>query len=113
MSAVGDDETFGRASTIIAGSRMAALVERILRLSVAAVRTSRSLATARHCVQAFHAMPADERRWCVVLLLAAALTGHLVMAAMLPMHARPTLTLTALAFLAAGFATGAAARRNR
>jgi hypothetical protein len=113
MSAVGDDETFGRAGKIIAESRAAALVEKILCLSVAAVRTSRSLAAARQRVHELQAIPADERRWCGVLLFAAALAGHVVMAAWLPMPARPTLTLTALALLAAGMAAGAAALRSR
>jgi hypothetical protein len=113
MKAVRDDETFRRAKKIIAGSRVAALVEGIFRRSVAGVRTSRSFAAARQFVQDLQATPADERGWCAVLMIAAALAGHVVMAAMLPWPARPTLTLTVLVLLAAGLAAGAATVRNR
>lgn len=112
MSAVRDDETFRSAVRIVTQSRVAALVERLVWRSIAAVRASRSFAVARQRVQEFQAMPADERGWCAVLMMASALAGHVVMAAMLPSPARPTLTLTALALLAAGLAAAAAAVRN-
>lgn len=113
MNAVRDDKTFRRASEIIAGSRVAAVVEGSLRRFVAGARTSRSVATVRPFVRELQAMPAGERGWCAVLTIAAALAGHVVMAAMLPWSARPTLTLTVLVLLAAGLAAGAAAVRDR
>jgi hypothetical protein len=112
MRATRDEETFRRAGQIVAQSGVAALVEGIVCRSVATIHASRSFAVARRRVREFQAMPADERGWCVILLVAAALAGHIVMAAVWPAPAKPTVTLTALALVAAGLAAILAAVRS-
>jgi hypothetical protein len=107
MSTANDETMFGRAGQIIAESRVAALVDRVCRRSLATALASRSLAAAQRRVLTVRRVPAGERGVCLLVVIATAVVGHVVMASMLPDVARPTVTLTALLLIAVCLAVAA------
>jgi hypothetical protein len=111
MSA-GADAMFRRAGRIIGQSRIAALVDRVSRICLASVRSSRFVAAVQQYVATWQTIPAAERASCALVVVATAVAGHLLMASMLPTAARPTLMLTALVLLAVCLAAGAHATRR-
>lgn len=106
------DDTFRRAGLIIEGSRVAALFGVVVARIGAGVSTSRALALVRSRAREFEALPAADWTWCVVLLIAVALAGHAVMAALLPWPARQAAAPAAAALLAASLAAVAAISRS-
>jgi hypothetical protein len=112
MSAPGQDATFSLAGDIVARSWIARRIDSLLAGAAAAATRSRILAIARKPIGNLQHMPARERAVCLLLLMTAAVSGHVVLASMLPASARPAIALTAL-LLAAGLAGGAAIRWRR
>ena len=113
MSREDDDRADRHAGRVVGDSRIAALLEVAVDGATASVRTSRVAGIARERARAFRALPRAERARCVLLTIAVALAGHLVMASMLPSRARPTPALTAAVLLGATAAAIAASARSR
>jgi hypothetical protein len=107
-----DEVRFGRAATIIAQSRVAALARGVCQRTLAAILTSRSFAATQRRTHAFRELAAGRRAGCAVLVTATAVAGHVAMASMLPAPARPATALTALVLLAICLAAGATAVRR-
>jgi hypothetical protein len=106
MSAIEDSGDAVRRAAWIAGrSRIATVADFIVDRSVASVRSSRALAFVRLRLGEFQSLPPGERTRCALIALGAALAGHIVLASMLPVPARPTLGLTAVALLGAALVT--------
>ncbi len=110
MSAGGRDATFSLAAEIVARSWAVKRIESTVGGVATAAGSSRSLAIMRKLIAEVRHMPAGERTVCLLLFSAAAISGHVLLASMLPASARPTVALTAL-LLAAGLA--AILRRRR
>jgi hypothetical protein len=102
-----------RAARVLSESRAAAVTADIVGAWAASLRDARVLMIARVLVQRAHALPRSELRIATLLLIATALAGHIIMARMLPLQARPSVWLTASALLAAILAASAAIARNR
>jgi hypothetical protein len=107
------DRVDHQAGRVVGHSRIAALLDVAVDGAAASVRTSRVLRMVRDRTRAFQALPRAERIRCVLLTIAVALTGHIVMASMLPSRARPTPALTAAVLLGATAAAIAASARSR
>jgi hypothetical protein len=106
MSAIEkSNDAVRRAGWIASRSRMATVADFIVDRSVASVRSSRALTLARLRLSEFQALPAGERTRCALIALGAALAGHIVLASMLPVAARPALGLTTVALLGAVLVT--------
>ena len=99
------DDAVRRAGWIVGRSRIAMVADFIVDRSVASVRSSRALALARLRLSEFQSLPRGERTRCALIALGAALAGHIVLALMLPVPARPTLGLTTVALLGAVLVT--------
>jgi hypothetical protein len=112
MSGAEDNAAFRRAGAIVAASRAAALTDRVLVAFEASVRSSRVLAAIRRSMATYGAMPAGERGRCVLTAIAVAVAVHVVMARLLPIAARPTVTLSALVLLAVCLGAAATATRR-
>ena len=102
-----------RARRVVGRSRIAAVLDATVDGAIASARTSRVLGIARNRARAFHALPRAERGRYVLLTIAVAVAGHLVMASMLPSRARPTPALTAAVLLGATAAAIAASARSK
>ena len=103
MSAIEEGEDAVRRASWIAGrSRIAAVAGFIVDRSAASVRSSRAVTLARRRLREFQSLSSGERTRCVLIAIGAALAGHVVLAAMLPAPATPTLGLTTVALLGAG-----------
>jgi hypothetical protein len=111
MSAVVDDETIRRADWIVGRSRIAAIIDLVIRRSAASVPPSRSLTVVRRGLREFGSLSAAAQMRCALVGGAAALSGHIVLAAMLPTAATPTTALTAVLLLGVCLAAAAARRR--
>ena len=112
MRPAANDGDFDRAGEIIAASRIGTLaVTSWQRLREHAGR-SRTAAALRQPWRASQSMSAGDRRRAAVFAVGVALIGHIVLAALEPEAARPTIALTALAWLATVAAAIAASRRN-
>jgi hypothetical protein len=109
----GGDAACDRAARVLSESRAAAVAAAVAGAWRASLRDSRALAVGRSVVRAAGALPRSERRLCALLLIASAVAGHVIMASMLPLQARPTVWLTASALLAAILAASAAIARSR
>jgi hypothetical protein len=107
MTGAHNETTFDRAGQIIAASWAAAFVGRVCRVSLAAVRASRSFAAVQRGVTAYRRTAISERGGCLVIAIATAVAGHVAMASMLPAAGRPTVTLTALLLVAVCLAAAA------
>ena len=100
MSAIKPDgDAIRRGGRIAGRSVMVTIADLAVGRSVASVRSSRALALARLRLTEFQLLPLGERTRCVLIALGAALAGHIALASMLPVPARPTLGLTIVALL--------------
>jgi hypothetical protein len=106
----GDDEAMQRAGWIASRSWIATLGDFVVGRSVASARSSRALMLARRCLQEFQSLPAAERARCELIASAAAVAGHVVLAALLPASARPMISVTAVALLAVGLTVSMSAK---
>lgn len=113
MNAGEDGTGFARAETIVAQSRLTAVLERSGDRALAAARTSRSVAAVRQRIDAFRSLPASARRECVGTAIVAAVAGHVVIAWMLPLRSTPVVALTAPLLVAMCLAAAAALRSLR
>ena len=95
------DDAVRRGGWIVGRSLSATIADLVVRRSAASVRSSPALRSVRRIWQEFRALSSGERAHCALIALGAALAGHLVMAAMLPTPASPTLGLTTVALLGA------------
>ena len=106
MSAIEErDDAVRRAGWIAGRSRIATVADFIVDRSVASVRSSRALALGRLRLSEFQSLPRGERTRCALIAVGTALAGHIVLASMLPVPARPTLGLTTVALLGAVLVT--------
>jgi hypothetical protein len=101
------------AASIVGGSAIAALVVAVVDKATASFRSSGTLAAVTRRIQAFEMLPRAEQVRSLVVVVVAALAGHIVMALMLPPRGRPIAALTAALFLAAIAAAVAATARSR
>ena len=98
----GDGDSMARGGSIVGRSRVAEFVRQIANHSGASVSSSRAAAQIHRLVREFDSLPAGERARCALIAAAAALGGHILMAALLPPSGRPTVAVTTLALLGAG-----------
>lgn len=110
MNPAAPHDTIGGGGRVVSHSRIAAVAAGLVSRSMASVRSSRAIELGRRGANGFQSLPAAERTRCVVIAAAAAVAGHVAMAALLPASASPTLSLTTLALLGAGVAVGVSAK---
>jgi hypothetical protein len=102
MSAIEEsDDAVRRAGRIVARSVMVTTADLVVRRSAASLRSSRALTLAGRCQREFQSLPSGERTRCALIALSTALAGHIVLASLLPVPARPMLALTTVALIGA------------
>ena len=101
------------AAAAIAASRIGRAADACMRVVVENIEGSRVIAIVRDRVARFEALPAADRRTSAIVLIAAAMAAHLVMASLLPPSVRPIRALTAVALPGAILAAAAAIARTR
>jgi hypothetical protein len=104
------EDAVRRAGWIASHSRIAAIAAFVVRRAVASVRSSWTRVFARRYLREFQSLPSGERTLCALIASTAALAGHILLAAILPASASPTLALTTVALLGIGLAAGASAK---
>jgi hypothetical protein len=109
----GKDEALERAEQIVARSVVAALAATAVARVAVSFHRSRLITLARESAHGFERLPVAERVRCALSIIAVALAGHVIIAAMLPAPARPTVALSAVALLGAILAARAASVRSR
>ena len=107
------DEAMRRAGWIAGRSGIATIADDVVRRLAASVRSSSALMAWRRGLREFRSLPSAERRRCVLIALTAALAGHVLLAALLPPAASPSVALTTVAFLGAALVVAAGAARSR
>ena len=98
---------------VLSTSRAVTIATVLAQRIEASVCGARSLARARRIVAMASALAPTERRTCAALIVVAAVSGHAIMASMLPPPARPTVWLTSGSLLASILAAVAAIARSR
>ena len=102
MSAIEEgDDAIRHAGRIAARSVTVTTADLVVGRSFASVRSSRALTLAGRRLREFQSLPSGERTRCALIALGSALAGHIVLASMLPVPARPMLGLTTVALLGA------------
>ena len=110
MSRTADlDDAMERARRIVGSSRIAALLDLVVRRSAVSVESSRATRFARSRLREFRSLSPAVRTRCAIIAFATAAGGHMLLSTILPASAGPTLGLTTVALLGAALAAGASA----